>query len=232
VERGASLLIDAALAGDPRVAELGGWLHPYAAWAMALVLEGRALVRKKRPQLGKGTHIGRYVVLGDHVVVGARVEVGASCVLGGAGFGWATGPEGRVRRLPHLAGVVVEDDVTIGPLCTVDAGILKPTRIRRGAHLDAHVHVGHNADIGEGAFVAAQTGFAGSVKVGKGVLLGGQVGVGDHVTIGDGARLAGGSGVIGDVPAGSTYAGYPARPRERWLRSLAGLYRLGHRGRR
>ncbi len=131
---------------------------------------------------------------------------------------------GAVRPVPQLGGVVIEDDVVIGPLCTVDAGTLGPTRIRRGAKLDAHVHVGHNGDIGEGTIIAAQCGFAGSVTIGRGVLVGGQVGVADHVTIGDGARIAAKSGVIGDVPAGATYAGYPAVPRMRWLRAFARIY--------
>jgi UDP-3-O-[3-hydroxymyristoyl] glucosamine N-acyltransferase len=103
--------------------------------------------------------------------------------------------------------------------------MLSPTVLRRGAHLDAHVHVGHNCDVGENTFVAAQSGFAGSVKVGRGVLIGGQVGIADHVTIGEGARIAAKSGVIGDVPPGATVAGYPAVPRVRWLRGLGELYR-------
>jgi UDP-3-O-[3-hydroxymyristoyl] glucosamine N-acyltransferase len=91
--------------------------------------------------------------------------------------------------------------------------------------LDAHVHVGHNVEIGEGTIVAAQSGFAGSVRIGRGVLIGGQVGVADHCSIGDRARVAAKSGVIGDVPPGATVAGYPAVPRARWLRALARLYR-------
>jgi UDP-3-O-[3-hydroxymyristoyl] glucosamine N-acyltransferase len=85
--------------------------------------------------------------------------------------------------------------------------------------------VGHNGDVGEGSFLAAQCGLAGSVTLGRGVLVGGQAGFADHVTVGDGARVAGKSGVIGDVPAGAVVAGYPAVPRARWLRALAWLYR-------
>ncbi len=105
--------------------------------------------------------------------------------------------------------------MSIGPLTTVDAGTLSPTRdIRRGAKLDAHVHVaGYNVDIGERTVIAAQCGFAGSVQIGADVLIGGQVGIADHVVVGEGARIAAKSGVIGDVPARSTVAGYPAVPR-------------------
>jgi UDP-3-O-[3-hydroxymyristoyl] glucosamine N-acyltransferase len=229
--RGAMILLEATLADDPRVALLGGWVHPHAAWAMACLLDERATVAELPAQVGRGATIGPHVTLAERVVLGDRVSIGASSVIGGVGFGWATGPNGTVKRMPHLAGVVIEDDVSIGPLCTIDAGVLSPTILRRGARLDAHVHVGHNCEIGEGTFVAAQSGFAGSAKIGRGVLVGGQVGVGDHVTIGDGARIAGKSGVIGDVPAGATVAGYPAVPRGRWLRGLAGMYRALGRAR-
>jgi UDP-3-O-[3-hydroxymyristoyl] glucosamine N-acyltransferase len=222
VHRGAALLVDAPILDDFDVAQSYGgvWVHEHATWAMADLLDG-ALVPDLPAVVGPGCTIASNAVLGPRVVVGARVAIGPGAVIGHPGFGWAFGAGGAVRAVPQLGGVVIEDDVSIGPLCTVDAGTLGPTRIRRGAKLDAHVHVGHNTDIGEGTIIAAQCGFAGSVTIGRGVLVGGQVGIADHVTVGDGARLAAKSGVIGDVPPGATYAGYPAVPRMRWLRAFA-----------
>jgi UDP-3-O-[3-hydroxymyristoyl] glucosamine N-acyltransferase len=221
--RGAVLLLDAslagALAGHPRV-----WMHVHATWALAGLLDD-AVVPDAPPVVGEGSTIAPSAVLGPRVVLGARVRIGAGAVVGHPGFGWAHGPSGAVRAVPQLGGVEIDDDVSIGPLCTVDAGTLAPTRIRRGAKLDAHVHVGHNADIGEGTILAAQCGLAGSVTLGRGVLVGGQAGFADHVTVGDGARVAAKSGVIGDVPPGAVVAGYPAVARARWLRGLASLYR-------
>jgi UDP-3-O-[3-hydroxymyristoyl] glucosamine N-acyltransferase len=223
--RGAFLLIDQSLAERPDIASLPGWFHPHAAYALAELLDGGDSPADD-PVIGDGCIIGRGVVLMPRVVLGARVTIGPGAVIGDAGFGFATGPVGAVRAIAHLGGVVIEDDVHIGALCTIASGTLAPTLLRRGVKLDAQVHVGHNCEIGESTFIAAQTGLAGSVVVGRGVMIGGQVGVADHLEIGDGARIAAKSGVIGDVAAGMTVAGYPAVERHRWLRGLAELYRL------
>jgi len=225
------------------------WIHAHADWALAELLDGAAPPAVPRgpahvdpgaevagdallgpgavvlagARIGPGSSLGPNAVVYGNVVIGARVSVGAGAVIGRPGFGWVTGPSGRVRRMPQLGGVVVEDEAEIGALASVDSGTLAPTRIGAGAKLDAHVHVGHNAEIGAGCLVAAQSGFAGSVVLEPGVQVGGQVGVKDHVRVGARARLAAKSGVIGDVPSGATVAGFPAVPRVRWLRAMARL---------
>ena len=71
--------------------------------------------------------------------------------------------------------------------------------------------------------MAAQVGISGSTVVGKRVLMGGQSGLVDHLTIGEDAVLIAQSGVIGDVPAGATVSGYPARHHREVLKSTAAL---------
>ncbi len=224
--RGATLLVDEALlAANGELSRVPAWVHPHAVFTLAELLD-LADAPASEPSLGVDCRIGPGAVLLPRVKLGSRVIIGAGAVVGAPGFGFATGPFGKTRAVPHVGGVVIEDDVHIGPLATIAAGTLVPTVIRSGAKLDAQVHVGHNCEIGEGSIVAAQCGLAGSVHVGRGVMIGGQVGIADHVVIGDGARIAAKSGVIGDVEAGTTVGGYPAVERLRWLRGLAELYRL------
>lgn len=221
-QRGALVVVDQALAGRFE----GDWVHPNPSWVMAQILE-RCDPTLPPPRVGEGSYVHPTALLYPGVVLGARVRVEPYAVLGGPGFGWATGPDAQSRAMPHLGGLEIGDDVFVGAHSTIHAGVLTATRIGSRTKIDAQVHVGHNCEVGEDCFFAAQTGLAGSVIVGRHVLLGGQVGVADHVTIGDGARIAAKSGVIGDVPKGATFAGYPARNRVRWLRSIAALESLG-----
>jgi UDP-3-O-[3-hydroxymyristoyl] glucosamine N-acyltransferase len=223
-ERGAVLLVDARLVKSSRDRSAFDWVHEHATWAMAGVLD-RAVTNDAPAIVGEGSAIAPSAVIGPRVTIGARVKIAAGAVVGHPGFGFAEGPDGATRAIPQLGGVVIEDEVSIGPLTTVDAGTLSPTIVRRGAKLDAHVHVGHNADVGAGAILCAQVGLAGSVVIGRGAVLGGQAGIADHCIIGEGAKIAAKSGVIGDVPAGATYAGYPALERMRWLRGLARAFK-------
>jgi UDP-3-O-[3-hydroxymyristoyl] glucosamine N-acyltransferase len=223
--RGAVLLVDESLGGRADVAPLPAWLHPHAAWALAELLDN-ADAPEDQPILGPDCRIEPGVHLLPRVRIGARVTIGAGAVIGVPGFGFAAGPSGKTRPIPQVGGVIIEDDVHIGALCTIASGTIAPTILRRGVKLDAQVHVGHNCEVGEDTIIAAQTGLAGSVVIGKNVLIGGQVGIADHLVIGDGVKIAAKSGVIGDVPAGATVAGYPAVERQRWLRGLAELYRL------
>jgi UDP-3-O-[3-hydroxymyristoyl] glucosamine N-acyltransferase len=235
----------------PRLPKDRRWVHEHPMWVVATLLEplietheastsrsarvspaaevaadasiAAGAVVMAGAVIGARCRIGENAVIYGGVVLGRGVSVGPLSVIGRQGFGFTTGPDGVCRRIPHLAGVIIEDDVEIGALCSVDAGTLTATRIGRASKLDSHVHVGHNAEIGAECLVAAQAGFAGSVTLEHGVLVGGQAGVADHARVGSGARVAAQSGVIGDVPPGAVVAGFPAVARVRFFRAMAEL---------
>ena len=56
----------------------------------------------------------------------------------------------------------------------------------------------------------------------------GQAGLAGHITIGAGARIGGQAGVFGDVPAGESWSGYPARPHRESLRATGALFKLAN----
>lgn len=176
------------------------------------------------PELGVGVKLAPGVLLERGARVGDHVEIGAYSVIGQQGFGFVESA-GRAKRIRHLGGVVIESNVSLGALVTVDAGTLSPTRIGEHSHLDSHVHIGHNVQIGAHTMIAAQSGIAGSARIGSHVRIGGQVGIADHVMVGDKAQIAAKSGVLSKVPEAAIYAGYPAVERTRYFRWVATLLR-------
>jgi UDP-3-O-[3-hydroxymyristoyl] glucosamine N-acyltransferase len=222
-------------------------VHPTAVLAASVSVGPRAVIDAEvvlgeRVSIAAGCHVGRGVRIGDDSVlrsnvaiypgteIGARVIVHAGTVLGSDGFGYVRDEAtGTYEAFPQVGRLVVEDDVELGALCTVDRGALGETRIAAGAKLDNQVHVAHNVRIGRNVVIAAQTGIAGSSVVEDDVVVAGQVGIADHVRIERGAILGAQCGVpTGKVirGPGMLFWGTPARPIRQYLKELAALARL------
>jgi UDP-3-O-[3-hydroxymyristoyl] glucosamine N-acyltransferase len=141
------------------------------------------------------------------------------------GFGYVQ-VGGTHQKIPHVGRCIIEDDVEVGANSTLDRGSIDDTVVGAGTRIDNLVHVAHNVRIGRSCLIMAQVGIAGSVHIGDGCVLAGQVGVSGHHRVGAGARLAAQAGVFGDIPAGETWSGYPARPHKEALRAYAALFKL------
>jgi len=175
--------------------------------------------------IGEDTLVGPGAVCYPDVRVGSRVVLKAGAVIGGPGFGYLSGPSGH-HRIPHVGACILEDEVEIGSNSCVDRGSVNDTVIGAGTKIDNLVHVGHNVRIGRRCLLMAGVGVAGSTHIGDDVILAGHVGVTDHLVIGDRARIAAKSAVFGDIPAGASFSGHPARPHRQFLRAQAALYRV------
>jgi UDP-3-O-[3-hydroxymyristoyl] glucosamine N-acyltransferase len=108
----------------------------------------------------------------------------------------------------------------------VDRGSIGDTVIGSGTKVDNLVQIAHNVRIGARCIIMAQAGIAGSTIIEDDVVLAGQAGLAGHLTVHCGALVAAQAGVIGDVPAGQTVSGYPARRHREVLRQAAALRRL------
>lgn len=192
--------------------------------------------------IGSGTIISENVYIGPNVIIGRNciiepgtviycsiigdgVKIGANSVIGKPGFG-VVQFNGLLLDVPQYGRVIIQDNVTIGALCTIDRGAFDDTIIGLNSKLDNHCHLAHNVKLGQGVIMAAYGGISGSVTIGDFVMMGGRVGIGDHFNIGAGAKIAAGSNVFCDIPAGQTYGGYPAKPKREWQRELIKISRL------
>ena len=222
---------------DPRARLGAGCVLGEDASVGPFVVLGRGVRIGARARLAEGVSLGDGVTVGEDTVIGPRavcyaeVRVGsravikAGAVIGGPGFGYLSGPSGH-HRIPHVGGCILEDEVEIGSNSCVDRGSVDDTVIGAGTKLDNLVHVGHNVRIGRRCLLMAGVGIAGSTHIGDDVILAGHVGVTDHLVIGDRARIAAKSAVFGDIPAGASFSGHPARPHRQFLRAQAALYRV------
>ena len=220
----------------------GAWVAPDAEVDPTAMVEPGAIIRT-------GARIGARSAIGAGTVVGARVEIGSDCVLhgnvtlyhdvilhdrviihsgsviGADGFGYIQ-HEGAHIKIPHAGSVIIESDVEIGALTTIDRGMLDPSIVHAGVKIDDHCHIAHNCRIGEGTLIAGGCQIAGSVTIGRGVLLAGHAGVSDNISIGDGAVLGAACVALKNVAAGEQVLGYPAGEGRQMLKAWAAFPRL------
>ena len=175
--------------------------------------------------IGKNCIIHANVSLYDNTVIGDNVIIHSGTIIGADAFYYKNRPEGFDKLLSG-GNVVIEDDVEIGALCTIDKGVTASTTIGAGTKIDNHVQIGHDTKIGKKCLFASQVGIAGCVVVEDEVTLWGQVGVISGITIGKGATVFAQSGVGGNLEGGQKYFGSPAEEARKKYREMALLKNL------
>ncbi|HOZ29703.1 MAG TPA: UDP-3-O-(3-hydroxymyristoyl)glucosamine N-acyltransferase [Bacteroidales bacterium] len=162
-------------------------------------------------QIYPGCYVGNDVIIGDNsilypgvklyynTVIGKNCTIHAGCVIGADGFGFAPNNGDAFMKIAQIGNVIIEDNVELGALVTIDRATMGSTIIRSGVKLDNHNHVAHNVEIGHNTVIAAQTGIAGTTKVGENCMIGGQVGISPHLTIANGTKISSQSGISNNV---------------------------------
>ena len=176
-------------------------------------------------KIGKNCLIHSNVSIYDHTVIGDNVIIHAGTILGADAFYYKKRPEG-FDQLVSGGRVVIEDNVGIGALCTIDKGVTGDTTIGAGSKLDNQVHVGHDTVIGKKCLIASQTGIAGCVIIEDEVTLWGQVGTTSGITIGAKAVVMGQTGVTKSVEGGKSYFGTPIEESREKLKQLANIKKI------
>lgn len=181
--------------------------------------------------LGNNVTIGNNTVLHPNVVIyndchiGNNVVIHAGTVIGADAFYYKKRPE-KFDKMISCGSVIIEDDVEIGALCTIDKGVSGETRIGAGTKIDNHVQIGHDTQVGKMCLFASHVGVAGVVKIEDGVTLWGQSGVRSDVTLGKGSVLLAQAGLGENIAAGKTYFGSPAGEARAKMKEVAALKML------
>jgi len=176
-------------------------------------------------QIGKDTILMPNTYLHGNTVIGEGNVIGPNTVIRDSRIG------NRSKVLSSvLEGAVLEDDVDVGPFA----------RLRKGAHLKSHVHMGNfgevkdstlhegvkmghfsyigNADVGANTNIGAGTitaNYDGEKKnvteIGEDVFIGSDTMLVAPLKLGNGARTGAGAVVTKNVPEDTLVVGMPAR---------------------
>ncbi len=220
----------ASIASTARIGE-GAAIGPYAVVGEHVTI-GRNAVLHPHVVIYEGAQIGddfyahSQAVVREYCRIGNGVILQNGVVIGGDGFGFAKTSAGTHFKIVQSGVTVIEDDVEIQTLSSIDRATVGETRVKRGAKIDSLVQVGHASVVGEDNIICAQTGLAGSSILGKDVLLAGQVGISGHLTIHDRAIVYAQSGIGGDVQEGAVVSGSPAFDSRDWLRAITAFPKL------
>ncbi len=216
--------------------ELGAKVDPGATvYAGAYISKGAEISRGaviypfafigENAKIGEQTVIYANCVIERNVTIGSRVVIFGNTTIGADGFGFAPSSL-KMEKIPQTGSVVIEDDVEIGPGCTVDRATFGETRIGLGTKLDSQVHIGHNVVLGRHNLICGKAGFAGSSKTEDFVVVGGNSNIGNLVTLHKGVRVGGGSTVTKSLRDPGDYAGFPAEPIKEWRKMTVLVRRL------
>lgn len=176
-------------------------------------------------KIGDNCIIHSNVSIYDDCIIGNNVNIHAGTILGADAFYYKKRPEG-FDRLKSGGRVVIQDNVDLGALCTIDRGVSGDTTVKKGTKIDNQVHIGHDTVIGEKCLIASQVGIAGCVVIEDEVTIWGQVGMTSGITIGKKAVILAQSGISKSLDGEQTYFGYPAEEARKKYKEMAGIKNL------
>lgn len=176
-------------------------------------------------KIGKNCLIHSNVSIYDHTEIGDDVVIHAGTVLGADAFYYKKRATG-FDQLVSGGRVIVENNVHIGSLCTIDKGVSGDTTIGEGTKIDNQVHIGHDCVIGRKCLIASQVGIAGCVNIEDEVTIWGQVGIRSDVTIKAKAEIFAQSGVSKTLAGGQQYFGSPAIEAKKWFKEAAAIRQI------
>lgn len=163
-------------------------------------------------RIGERTRIGAHAVIDASVTIGADCIIDAGAIIGGVGFGYTLDDDGNWHLRDHPFRVIIGDNVHVGSGCVIHRGRRRDTIIRDGCRIAPLVHIAHNCQLGENTVVITGSILNGSTMVGHDAYIGANATTREGSMIGENAILGMGSVLLGNIPAGETWAGTPARP--------------------
>lgn len=167
--------------------------------------------------IGKNVTIEPYVHIDDQVTIednctiksGARINkyarigrsslIGNNAVVGAPGFDIETDSEDKTYQIPHIGGVNIKNNVSVGSYTVIAQGRINPTTIHEFVRLDSSVIIASDVEIKNSAIIAANTVISTSTTIGRKTWIGPGSVISNNIHIGDNVKISLGSIVVEDV---------------------------------
>jgi len=172
---------------------------------------GPHTVIHKNVRIDDETQIGANCTLEAGTIVGRRCEIQDNSVIGKAGMSFHRGKSGELAQFPHLAAVIIGNDVMLGAGSSIVRGMLKDTEVGDRTKIGNLVNIGHGSQIGSDCWISANTTVGGHAVLDNKVMLASSVTISNSIHIGARSRVGIGSVVTKDAPADSKLFGSPAK---------------------
>jgi len=172
---------------------------------------GERVVVESGVQIDSGVTVGNGAVIRRGAWLQRGAAVGENSVIGSVGIDAYLGQDGKRRRFPHLAGVIVGEGVSLGASCVVVRGILSSTRIGAGSIIGNLCNIGHGVEVGENVWISAGTMIGGHTTIDSNATIALGCAIRDNIFIGANANVGMGSVVTKNVRAGRSVFGNPAK---------------------
>jgi UDP-3-O-[3-hydroxymyristoyl] glucosamine N-acyltransferase len=191
----------------------------------------------KNTVIQPGAFIGHNVVIGDNSIIhanatiydnsiiGNNVIIHANSVIGADGFYFQRREQGYVK-FHSAGGVIIEDDVEIGSVCTIDIGVTGNTVIGKGTKMDNHCQIGHDTRIGKNCLIGAFAAIAGVTIIEDDVILWARVAINKDIVIKKGAVILATSAVDKSLEGDTVYMGSPAIEARKYWRQFVAMKQL------
>lgn len=167
--------------------------------------------------IDKDVVIGNNVTILHNVVIQGNVKIGNDCiiesgtVIGACGFGYYKNEIGKPEKVPHLGGVVIGNNVTIGAGNCISRGSINDTIIEDNVKTDNLCHIAHSDHLKDGVMLAACAELSGSVTIGEDTWIAPGVTVINGAKIGKDVYTGIATNIVKDVPDGALIYGNPGK---------------------